>query len=209
MSIHTQHRRSIYPHPPASPQTVMYVPANEIEPGKTYLIGHTTGNETYLIMNYNPNPVGIESTPNNYRVLYQKDYYSYGIRALTDSIGNVLTVDNSIYPDAKLKDAEWYSISNGDYYKIQSANDQNYYLKVSKSRERLHLHSGNGTLYGTKWKWDSTNNCLYYYASSSLSKNVKFVPNIANNNNFFCAAADSYSAIQLYKRVAVASLPVQ
>ncbi|MBR5718773.1 MAG: S8 family serine peptidase [Clostridia bacterium] len=186
-----------------------YLPVNQIELGETYLIGYKDNNAVYLIMNYNPNPVGIESTPNNYRVYYQNDYYSYGIRALTDSRGDVLAVDNSVYPDAKLKDAEWHFVSNGGYYKIQSANNQNYYLRVSTSSARLHLFNTSGTSYATKWKWDSTNNCLYYYASSSLSKNVKFVPNIANNSNFFCAAADSYSAIQLYKRVDAASLPVQ
>ena len=186
-----------------------YTPVDQFDTDETYLIGCRNGDDVYIIMNYNPDPILDNTSSNNYRLYYNSDYYSYGIKAVTDSAGNILDVSKSEYPDAKASNAEWKFVSYGNYYMIQSAANSNYHLRVSTTTTRIHLYNTSGTSYATKWLWDSANKCLYYYVSSSLSKKVTFMPTVGSYSNLFCAAGTSSSTVQLYKKTFDIPLPAQ
>ena len=180
-----------------------FVPTDTVETGVEYLIGYTDGTNVYLTMNYNPNPLSSGSywgTSSNYYYSYNSNYYCYGIKAVTDENGNVTGVDKSTYADAALINSEWIFTESGGYYLIESAYQSGYYLRVYSSTSYSDLYAASGTSYATNWQWDSANERLSYYVSSSVVKYVNYVATLGNYANFFHAPT-SAASVQLYKHV--------
>ncbi|MBO4562112.1 MAG: MucBP domain-containing protein [Clostridia bacterium] len=173
-----------------------YQPVNTVETDIEYLIGYNNGGSVYLLMNYNPNPI----SGNNYYYSYNSNYYGYGIKAVLDSDGNVIGVDNSTYAAATTDHVEWKFISNGDYYLIQSGYQSGYYLRVWSNSSYSDLYPASGTSYATNWQWNSSNKRLSYYVSSSLTKYASFLAAAGNYSNFF-KADTATASVQLYKKV--------
>ncbi len=171
-----------------------FEPTADVVTGEEYLIGFKSGNDVYLLMNYNPDPI----SSNNYYYSYNSNYYGYGIKAVTDAEGNVTGLDNSTYSSAQLINAEWYFEVNGSYYMIQSAYQSDYYLRVYSGSNYSDLYAGAGTSYATNWQWNAGTSRLSYYVSSSLTKYVSFEPTVGNYTGFFHAPTTA-SSVQLYK----------
>lgn len=198
MSIHTQHRRSVYPHPPVSPQAVRYVPATEIEPGEVYLIGYVNGNEAYLIMNYNADPLTSDYETNNYRYIYSSTYYAYGVKAVLDSSGNVIDVDRSIYPDASIEDTEWNFIATSNGYKIRSAKEPSRYLRAHANSSYAHLYVDSS--YYNASDWNYSQRLMSYKLSGGVTKYISYVPTVNGYRNFF-KAGTTVGNVVLFRRV--------
>lgn len=198
MSIHTQHRRSIYPHPPVSPQTVRYVPATEIEAGETYLIGYTTGTDAYLIMNYNADPLTSAYETSSYRYIYSSTYYAYGVKAVLDSSGNVIDVDRSIYPDANIEDTEWNFIATSKGYKIRSAKEPSRYLRAHANSSYAHLYVDSSYYNAADWNYSQRR--MSYKLSNGSTKYISYVPTVNGYQNFF-KAWTTVGTVVLYKKM--------
>ena len=173
-----------------------FEPTNTVETDTEYLIGYKNGNDVYLMMNYNPDPIG----SNNYYYSYNSNYVAYGIKAVLDENGNVVGVDNSNYSDAQLINTEWIFRNNESYYMVESAYQSGYYLRVYSSSNYTDLYASSGTSYATNWQWDANNNRLSYYVSSSLTKYASYMATAGNYSNFF-QAATSAASVQLYRHV--------
>ena len=173
-----------------------FEPTNTVETDTEYLIGYKNGNDVYLMMNYNPDPIG----SNNYYYSYNSNYVAYGIKAVLDENGNVVGVDNSNYSDAQLINTEWIFRNNESYYMVESAYQSGYYLRVYSSSNYTDLYASSGTSYATNWQWDANNNRLSYYVSSSLTKYASYMATAGSYSNFF-QAATSAASVQLYRHV--------
>lgn len=199
MSIYT-HRRSIYPHPPVSPQAIKYVPATEIEPGEVYLIGYANGNEAYLIMNYNADPLTSDYETNNYRYIYSRTYYAYGVKAVLDESGNVIDVDRSIYPNACIENIEWNFMTTSNGYKIRSAKDAAMYLRAHANAKYTHLFISSRYYNATDWNWNYSQRLMSYKLSNGSTKYISYVPTVNGYRNFF-KAGKNVGTVVLYRRV--------
>ncbi len=145
----------------------------------------------YLIMNYNPD------TSNHYYYNSSSNYYGYGIRAVMSG-NNVVGVDTTTYTNAALENVEWNFVPNGSYYKIQSAYNTNYYLRIYKSSSYADMYPASGTSYATNWNY--ANNKLSYYVSSSLTKYAAFFAGSGSDYGFF-GANTTGSSIVLFEKV--------
>ncbi|MBR0156256.1 MAG: Ig-like domain-containing protein [Clostridia bacterium] len=175
-----------------------YVPTDTIETGVEYLIGSENGGEVYVLMNYNPNPLGTY-VQNPYYVSYSTCYYSYGIKAVVDDEGAITDIDTSVYPDAVMKNTEWLFYEQNGYYIIRSAYNRNYHLRVSAWQNSFDLYPENGSSYSTNWLWDEQTHQLSYDYSKG-TRYVTFVPTAGDYSNLFNAPKTAAS-VQLYKKV--------
>jgi hypothetical protein len=176
---------------PAPSTGTYYTPVTSITTGTEYLIGYTDGTNTYLLMNYCPD------ASNHYYYSSSSNYYGYAVRAIMDG-NNVVGVDTTTMTSATLDHVEWKFVSNGSYYKIQSAYNSSYYLRVYKSSSYADCYPASGTSYATNWKY--SNNMLSYYVSSSLTKYMTFVTGAADDYGFFGATTSGVNII-LFKKV--------
>ncbi len=175
-----------------------YVPVDMIETGVEYLIGAENGGEVYVLMNYNPNPLGTYVQIPEY-VSYNACYYCYGIRAVVDEEGAVTDIDTSVYPDAVMKNAEWLFYDQDGYYIIRSAYNRNYHLRVSAWANSYDLYPQDGSSYSTNWLWDEAAHQLKYDYSKG-TRYVTFVPSAGSYTNLF-NAPKTEASVQLYKKV--------
>ncbi len=178
-----------------------FEPTDAVETDVEYLIGYRNGNDVYLLMNYNPNPVGT----NNYYYNSSNNKYAFGVKAVVDAAGNVTGVDTSVYSGAALDHAKWKFENNGNYYKIASVYKENYYLRIRTSNTYSDLYPASGDTYATNWLWDASGKILSYYYSSTVTKYVSYVDSVGSASNVFKAgsSAESTSSLQLYKAVSV------
>ena len=183
--------------PTVAPGSTYYAPATSITTGVEYLIGYTDGTNTYLLMNYNPDQ------SNHYYLNSSSNYYGYGIRAVMSG-SNVVGVDNTTFTTATLDNTTWKFVANGSYYKIQSAYNSSYYLRVYSSSSYADCYPASGTSYATNWKYAS--NKLSYYVSSSLTKYVTYYAGSADDYAFF-GATTSGNNIVLFKKVTGGTTP--
>ncbi|MBO4878852.1 MAG: Ig-like domain-containing protein, partial [Clostridia bacterium] len=178
---------------------VRYEPTDTVETGVEYLIGYQDAEGVYLIMNYNPNML---SPGTNYYFKDNAIFYGYGVLAETDAHGNIIGVDTAAYPDAQTENVTWFFIENGDYYKIRSGYNQNYYLRVyDLSSGYPDLYPNGGTAGATNWSWDAEAHHLTY-TTSTHTKYASFIKSVDTHQNFFHAptSADESSHISLYKK---------
>ncbi len=173
-----------------------FEPTDSIEPGTEYLIGFDTDSGVYLLMNSDPDPIG----PSIYYYNDGEADHCYGVKAVLDGEGNVTGVDDSVYPDAALENAEWYFVPVTGYYQIRSAADHSYYLKVNSNMYNSGLRPEYGTGNSTKWSWDAQASHLSYATVVNV-KTVAYKASAGVYQNFFCAPpqTDENSAITLYK----------
>ena len=183
--------------PTAAPGAAYYTPVTSISTSDTYLIGYNDGSNTYLLMNYCPD------TSNHYYYSSNNNYYGYAVRAVKSG-NNVIGVDTTTMSSATLSHVEWKFVANSSYYKIQSAYNSSYYLRVYSSSSYADCYPASGTSYATNWKYAS--NKLSYYVSSSLTKYVTFVSGSADDYGFFGATTSGVN-ITLYKKVSGSSTP--
>lgn len=174
-----------------------YVPTDTIETGKEYLIGSEYGGDVYVLMNYNPDPLGTYA-PNNHYVSYNTCYYSYGIKAVVDEEGAITGIDTGAYPDAVMKNTEWLFYRQDGYYIIRSAYNRNYHLRVSAWQNSYDLYPENGSSYSINWLWDEQTHQLSYEYSKG-TRYVTFVPTAGDYQNLFNAPKTAAS-VQLYKK---------
>ncbi len=180
------------PDPTDEPSGTYYVPTTTITTGEEYLIGYTDGTNTYVLMNYNPD------TSNHYYYNSSSNYYGYAIRAVMSG-NNVVGLDTATYTNATLDNVEWKFVANGSYYKIQSAYNSSYYLRVYSSKNYSDMYPSNSTSYATKWSY--SNNKLSYYVSSSVTKYAKFYSGSTSDVGYFGAPTSGGSNIILFKKV--------
>jgi hypothetical protein len=183
--------------PTAAPGAAYYTPVTSVSTSDTYLIGYNDGSNTYLLMNY------CADASNHYYYSSNNNYYAYAVRAVKSG-NNVIGVDTTTMTNAALANVEWKFVANGSYYKIQSAYNSSYYLRVYSSSSYADCYPASGTSYATNWKYAS--NKLSYYVSSSLTKYVTFVSGAADDYGFF-GATTSGVTITLYKKVAGSTTP--
>ncbi len=179
-----------------------YVPADTIETGKEYMIGQVVGNEVYVLMNYNPDGEQVPYyTDNNYCQHYQSTEYAYGIKAVVNDHGEITALDDSRYPNAVEKMAEWmfYDAEDEDCYLIRSNYNRSYHLRVTNYDNYHGLYPQDGQSYAFKWKWDQENNRLYYDFKTNVKKYVTFIPTVGGLTEMFYAP-NTPNSIQLYKK---------
>ena len=178
--------------PTSAPTGTYYTPTTTIQTGVEYLIGYTDGTNTYLLMNYCPD------TSNHYYYSSNNNYYGYAVRAVMDG-SNVVGVDTTTMTSATLDYVGWKFVANGSYYKIQSAYNSSYYLRVYSSSSYADCYPASGTSYATKWIYSG--NKLSYYVSSSVTKYMTFYSGAADDYGFFGAPTSGGSNIILFKKV--------
>jgi uncharacterized repeat protein (TIGR02543 family) len=170
----------------------IWVPTNTIETGKDYLIGYVNGSDTYLLMNYNPNPI-----TSGYNQYYSSThYYSYAVKAIKSG-NNVTGVNTSTYSGAAIEHVTWRFITSGSGYTIQSQYNTSYFLRAAEASGYYDLIATDNS---SVWTWDSTNK-RFSATPSSTTKYMTFAPTVGSYSNFFYAPSSvnsTYSTIQLY-----------
>ena len=173
-----------------------FEPTDEILYDTEYLIGFSTGDAAYLLMNYNPDPL----STNKYYYSYDGVKYAYGIRGRIDAEGNVTGIYDYAYPDASMINVMWTFDAISDLLQITSCQNTSYFLKADIGASSMGLFPSYGTGSSIAWSWNAPN---LTYASLTALKTVTYVPSVGSDSDFFCAPpeAGEGSDIVLYKHV--------
>ncbi|MCR5808052.1 MAG: dockerin type I repeat-containing protein [Clostridiales bacterium] len=172
-----------------------YVPTDTIEVGKNYVIGFVVNGNTYLMMNYNPNPAGY----GNYYYSSSSNYFGYTAQA-------VMSGDDVIGCSGWTTEIEHclWNFSSTTGGTISSAYQEGYNLSTWNSGSYSDLYPASGST--CSWTWNASAHTLSTTYPGS-TRYASYLASVGGYSNFMqnVGSANANCYVQLF----VETLPAE